>query len=331
MPNTAAVLTSAGVVELRNRPVPLPGEGEAIVRIRSVGVSELDVARFEGTWDRSPGWGAVLGHEATGEVVGVGAGVTMVGLGDRVAIEPGAPCRRCAACRRGCPRLCAQLAFFIPPLDDGFLVRYAAIDEWQLHRLPDLISFDDGVLIEPLAVALRAVERAALRAGDRVLVTGAGPMGLLAAEAARALGADTVRLADGSATRLDIASSRGFEVEDGGAGSEVDVLLECSGSVATLLRSIERLADGGRAVTVCVSASDDTVTVPRDDAREISVARANRYQFTWLLAVELASTARIELDGIVSHGFGMARAAEAFRLAAGTPDAMKVVIHPGDD
>ena len=328
MSNTAAILTAAGLIELQERPLPAPGEGEAVVRIRSVGVSVFDVACFRDGGMAVPVGAPVLGQEATGEVVEVGRGVTTVSAGDRVIVEPATPCGECVACRRGDRRRCARSASW-PPSGHGSLVHYAAVDEWQLYRLAGSLSFDDGVLITPLAMALRAVQQAQLRLGDSVLIAGAGPVGLLAAEAARALGADPVRLTDVSELRRGIAAGHGFAVEPAPPEDrEVDVLIG-AGDALGFARGLASLADGGRAVIVGVDTPDTTVTLSGAGAREISVARVHRYQPAWLLAIELASTGRIGLEGIVTHAFGLGDTAEALRTASGE-GAMKVVVHPGE-
>ena len=180
MSNRAAVMPELGRIEIQERPLPEPTGREVVVRVEAVGVCGSDTAYFTvgyiGDWVVDGP--IVLGHEAAGQVHAVGPDVTLAAPGDRVAIEPGTPCRDCRECRSGSYHLCAALAFLATPPYDGALVQHLLVDERNLFRIPDSMSYEEGALLEPLSVGIWACERTP-RPGDDVLVTGAGPVGLL--------------------------------------------------------------------------------------------------------------------------------------------------------
>ena len=211
MKNPSAVLAAVGDLRIEDRPAPRPGPGEVVIGVRSVGICGSDIHYWEhgriGDFVvESP---LVLGHEAAGVVEDVAADVTDLKPGDRVAIEPGVPCRRCAACKSGRYNLCADVRFMATPPIDGALARYVAHPSDFCYRLPDHVSLDDGATLEPLSVGVHACRRGGVTSGSRVLVMGAGPVGLACLLAARAAGAAAVGVADLRQERLDVADSLG--------------------------------------------------------------------------------------------------------------------------
>ena len=179
MSNYAAVMPELGRIELQDVGEPTPGPREAVVRMEAVGVCGSDTAYYTVGYigDYVVNGPIILGHECAGQVVAVGAEVTRVQVGDRVAIEPGKPCRDCVECMAGRYHLCPDLVFFATPPYDGSLVQRMAIDERQLFPIPDGMSYEEGALCEPLSVGIWACHRAHLEPGDRVLVTGAPGVG----------------------------------------------------------------------------------------------------------------------------------------------------------
>jgi len=205
-----------------------------VVRVEAVGVCGSDVTYFRvgriGDWVVDGP--IILGHEVAGQVHEIGPDVTQVKVGDRVAIEPGTPCRDCRDCLAGRYHLCPDLEFLATPPYDGALVQYLAIDERNAFPMPDSMTFEEGAMCEPLSVGIWACRRADLQPGDDVLVTGAGPVGIFAAQTARALGAGSVTITDVTPFRLATAERLGFETEHGERPGlrRFDVLLECSGA-----------------------------------------------------------------------------------------------------
>jgi len=176
MSNLAAVMPELGRIEVQEVPLHEPGPREVRVRVRAVGVFGSDTAYYRigriGDWIVDGP--IILGHEAAGEVVAVGEAVTRVQVGDRVAIEPGTPCRDCADCHAGDYHLCPDLRFLATPPYDGALIQNLVIDERNLFGIPDSMSMEAAAMCEPLSVGIWAAHRAGLKAGDRVRVVGAG-------------------------------------------------------------------------------------------------------------------------------------------------------------
>ncbi|MGA0566956.1 NAD(P)-dependent alcohol dehydrogenase [Rathayibacter sp. KR2-224] len=336
MSNLAAVMTGIDTIELQKRPEPVAGPGEAVVAIRAVGVCGSDVAyyRYGRIGPYVVDGDLILGHEVSGEVVAVGEGVTNVVPGDRVAIEPSVPDWTCEQCRAGRYHLCPNLRFLATPPVDGALVQRLAIDARTLFRMPDSMTFEEGAIVEPLSVGLWGCQRAGLRPGDDVLVTGAGPVGLLAAESARALGARTVTVTDVAEPRLELASRHEFAVElSGSAGRSsrtFDVLLECSGAPGVLADGLSRLGPAGRAAVIGIAKQNVELALHTLNWNEITISMVSRYQNTWPLGIALISSGRVDLSGVHTHSFSLAQTADALAIGAADPAAVKAIIYPQD-
>ncbi|KAH8694210.1 chaperonin 10-like protein [Talaromyces proteolyticus] len=155
----------------------------------------------------SPSSPLILGHEASGTIVSVGSSVTSIIPGDRVAIEPGFPCRRCTYCKKGKYNLCAEMRFAADPTHNqhGTLTKYYLAPADFVFRLPDDMSLQEGVLVEPLSVAVHTVRHLGLRAGEDLVVMGSGTIGLLSARVARSFGAGRIVLCDVLPAKLEFA------------------------------------------------------------------------------------------------------------------------------
>ena len=205
------VLDRPGELVARQRPVPSPPPGQVLVAVRSVGVCGSDVhyyqhGRIGGFVVREP---LVLGHEVSGRIVAAGDGVDPGRRGRRVAIEPGASCRRCAQCAAGRYNLCPDMRFYATPPVDGALAEYVLARDDLAFDLPDEVSDDAAALLEPLSVGIWATGKAGLTAGSAVLIAGAGPIGLVTAQVARARGATTIVVSDIAPHRLAAATRNG--------------------------------------------------------------------------------------------------------------------------
>jgi L-iditol 2-dehydrogenase len=334
MTNFAAVMTGLSTIDLQERPEPHAGPGEAVVAIRAVGVCGSDVSFYR--YGRIGPYivhdDLILGHEVSGEVVEVGAGVGNVSPGDRVAIEPSVPDWSCAQCRAGRYHLCPNLRFLATPPVDGAFVQRLAIDARTLFVIPDSMTFEEAAIVEPLSVGLWGCQRAGLRPGDDVLVTGAGPVGLLAAESARALGARSVTITDVSAPRLELASRHGFtaELSDGSdrPSRSFDVLLECSGAPGVLAEGLSRLGPAGRAAVIGISKQNADLPLHTLNWNEITISMVSRYQNTWPLGIALIASGRVDLTGLHTHSFALRDAAAALEIGSTDPSAVKAMVYP---
>lgn len=336
-----AVLVKPGEIRVEDRPVPEPGPGQVLVEVSAVGVCGSDVHYFtEGRiGDFVVEAPLVLGHEAAGVVRAIGPGASgRLEVGQRVAMEPGVPCRRCRACRSGAYNLCPDVRFFATPPVDGAFARYVVHDEDLCFPLPDNLSDDAGALLEPLSVGVWASWKAHIGVGDRVLVTGAGPIGLVCAAVARASGAVEVIVSDTQPARLALAEKMGATAVvdpsrdgEGGpfTGQEADVLVECSGSPQALEAGLRGLRGGARAVVVGMS-PETRVLVPLSlvQNREIELTGTFRYANTYPTAIALASSGAVRLDEMVSAHFGLGQVADALQASRRDPLVVKPVVLP---
>jgi len=332
--NRAAVLLEPGSIVLEQRPVPEPGPREVLVEISAVGVCGSDVHYYEhGRVGRhvvrAP---LVLGHESAGRVAALGSDVTRHAVGDRVALEPGVPCGRCEQCRAGRYNLCPDVVFLATPPVDGAFAEYVAIHEDFAFALPDSLSDEAGALMEPLSVAIWACRKAGVSAGDRVLVTGAGPIGLLCQQAARAFGATSVEISDVSEPRLELARRTGATrtLRAGrDAPAEADALIECSGHPDALMAGIAAVRPAGTAVVVGMGPGE-TAELPLAliQNREIWLTGTFRYAGTYPTAIALAAQGRVDLDAIVTGRFPLEQTERALRAGRDDPGSVKAVVRP---
>jgi L-iditol 2-dehydrogenase len=330
--NLAAVLHGTRDVRLEERPLPTLGDRDVLVEVRSVGVCGSDVHYFEhgriGSFvvERP----LVLGHEAAGVVVDRGTRATRHAIGQRVALEPGVPCGRCAQCRHGRYNLCGDVRFFATPPVDGAFARYVAIHEDYAFALPDELSDDAGALLEPLSVAVWACEKGGVGLGSRVLVTGAGPIGNLAMQVARAAGAAEVAVADVNEDRLARAAALGATRTLRELDGTYDVLLECTGDEALTSAAILTLRPAGTAVLVGMGPGlEARLPVAAIQSRELTVVGTFRYANTYPTAIALAAAGRVDLDGLVDARFPLERAADALAATRRDPALLKVMVDVG--
>jgi L-iditol 2-dehydrogenase len=332
MRNRAAVLTPERSIVIEDRAVPEPGPREVLVEIAAVGVCGSDVHYYEHgrIGDFVVDAPLVLGHESAGRVAALGAGATRHAIGDRVTLEPGVPCGRCRECRAGRYNLCPHVVFLATPPVDGAFTNFVAIHEDFAFALPDALSDEAGALMEPLSVGIWACRRAGVKAGDHVLITGAGPIGLLAMQVARASGA-SVTISDLSEPRLALAERTGADrvVRGDLSAVEADVLIECSGHPAALAGGIAALRPAGTAVVVGMGPGA-TAEVPLAliQSREIWLTGTFRYANTYPAAIELVASGRVDVEAIVTGHFGLDDAEAALRASREDPASVKAVVHP---
>ncbi len=338
MKNQAAVLYAPHDVRIEERPVPKPGPREVLIEIKAVGVCGSDVHYYEhgriGSYVvRQP---LILGHEASGIIVDVGEGVNKGRVGERVAIEPGIPDGVCEQCRSGRYNLCPNVRFFGTPPIDGAFTNYVTIPESFAYKLPDQMSDEEGALIEPLSVGLWACRKAMLRGADHVLITGAGPVGVLALKVALALGATQITMTDVSPQRLEMGRKLGAtrtvnvaETPLTNVGVEADVLIECSGNQKALMDGIRSLRPAGKAVAVGMSPGEE-VSVPMSflQNREITLTGTFRYANTYADAIALVATGRIDLKPIITGHYTLEETEQALQATKNDPANIKSVVVP---
>jgi L-iditol 2-dehydrogenase len=328
----AAVLKEPGRIEMEERPIPTPGPGDVLIRVSSVGVCGSDTHYYRHGRVGSFVVDAplVLGHEAAGTIVDVGAGVDRKRIGQRVSIEPQRPDPDSEETRRGHYNLCPHMRFYGTPPVDGAFCDYVTIGAGYAHRVPDSVSDDAAALCEPLSVGIAAVRKAALDGGSRVLITGAGPIGIVLAQLARAYGATDIVVSDPDEARREQARQFGATaVADpiaepiGELG--VDAFIDASGAPAAVVDGIRAVRPAGTVVLVGSGAESMELPTQLIQNRELLLTGVFRYANTWPTAIALVESGRVDLDAMVTAHFPLEKAAEALDSDR-TPGSVKSVV-----
>jgi L-iditol 2-dehydrogenase len=333
----ASVLRAAHELGIEERPRPRPGAHEVLVRVGSVGICGSDVHYYEhGRIGRfvveDP---LVLGHEASGTIEEVGADVEGLSTGQRVSMEPGVPDLSCAQCLAGRYNLCPKMRFFATPPIDGAFCEYVVVHAAFAHPVPDGISDDAAALLEPLSVGVWACRKAEVTAGSRVLITGAGPVGLVSLQTALAFGAHQVTVSDVNPSRLALARELGATrtIDPRSATLQdltepPDVLLECSGFAPAIAEGVRALDRAGRAVLVGMGGDEVPLPLSVIQERELTVTGTFRYANTWSTAIGLVASGRVNLDRLVTGHYGLNQVEEALLAGRRNENSVKVMVHP---
>lgn len=331
----AAILKRQGSMVLETLPVPAPDADEVLVQVAAVGVCGSDVHYYEHgrIGDYVVDHPLVLGHELSGRIVAVGSAVDPARLGRRVAVEPQRPCRTCTQCKAGRYNLCPDIEFYATPPVDGAFAEYVTIQSDFAYDIPDSVSDEAAALIEPLSVGLWACERAEIRPGSRVLIAGAGPIGIIAAQAARAFGATDIYISDIAEDRLAFALEHGATHAlnartDSVEGLDVDAFIDASGASQAVRSGIKAVAPAGRVILVGLGADDVELPVSYIQNREIWLSGVFRYTNTWPLAIQLLADGKVDLDVLVTGRYPLAGAEEALQ-AGKQPGQLKAIVYPG--
>ncbi|MCD8354573.1 MAG: NAD(P)-dependent alcohol dehydrogenase [Clostridiales bacterium] len=314
-----ALMTDIGKIGYTTRDIPTPKEDEVLVKLEYVGICGSDIHYYEkgriGDFVVNPPF--VLGHEAGGTVVEVGANVKHLQVGDRVALEPGKTCGHCEFCRTGRYNLCPDVQFFATPPVDGVFQEYVAHEAGLCFKLPDNVSTMEGALIEPLAVGFHAANQGDAHPGQIAVVTGAGCIGLVSMMALKARGVSKVYVVDIMEKRLEKALELGADgvinskevdaVEKvmeltGGAGC--DLTIETAGTEITTRQAIRFSKKGATIVLVGYSASGE-VTLPIGMAldKELTFKTVFRYRHIYPMAIDAVSSGRVNLKGLATNIF----------------------------
>ena len=340
------VVSSAEDIRVERVPWPgKPGEGQVLVHSRLVGICGTDVHACAGhhpfiDLPYRPG------HEVVGVVAETGPGVHGLAEGDRVVLEPNLVCGRCRQCRDGRYNICRNLAVLGCQTDGGMADAFLVAAD-RLHRIPDGMSDQLAALVEPLATPVHAVRKAGVAPGDRVVVLGAGPIGLLVLVAARAAGAERVVVTDVLAGKLDRArklgadavlnatsadlvdqawAALGAETGDEGARDRADVVFDCVATQSSMAQAVELLDKGGTVAVVGIAAGPTTIGLHLVQDREISVLGSLMYvREDVQRAIELLASGAVSTADLVTATFPLDQVAQAFAACA-EPDQVKVLV-----
>ena len=319
------------------------GPGQVMVRVSKGGICGSDLHYFN-----HGGFGTVrlkepmvLGHEVAGTVVAVADDVTRVKVGDRVAVNPSRPCSRCKYCLEGLPNQCLEMRFYGSamrnPHVQGAFRNVLLCDAVQCEKVADGVSLSLAALAEPFSVGLHGVSRAGPLLGKRVLVSGCGPIGVLAIAAARVHGAAEIVATDvvneplvfarkmGAALTINAATDTTWVQRYSADKGTFDVMLECSGNERALRDGLEVMRPRG--VVVQLGLGGD-VSIPQNMVvgKELSICGSFRFHAEFALAVALINEGRVDLSPVITGSYPMADAVTAFQLAGDRKRAMKVLI-----
>ena len=330
-------LHSTGDLRLHDEPVPNPSDGEELLRITAVGICGSDLHWLEegGIGDAHLDRPLVLGHEFAAVV----AAGPREGL--RVAVDPSIPCGQCRYCLEGNTNLCTRLRFAGHGNEDGALRTFMAWPSSRLHAIPDSLLDQTGALLEPLGVAIHAVDLGKISEGSRVGIFGCGPIGLLIEQVAVARGADVVLATEPIAVRREAALRYGAAITldpnmEGYAGEllravgpeGLDVAFEASNDSRAIQDAVDAARPGGRVVITGIP-SDDQIVVRASIARRkgLSLLLTRRMREVYDRAIGLVTSGAVDLDGLVTQRFNLASFSVAFDTAL-RRTGHKVIINP---
>ena len=342
----ALLLRAYNHFEITNRPRPVPGPGDVLVSIAACGICGSDVHGFDGSSGRRipP---IVMGHEAAGTVAEIGAGVAGFQPGDRITFDSTVSCGECPYCLRGQTNLCDNRNAFGVSCDDyrrdGAFAEFIVVPERICYRLPETLSFAEAAMLEPVSVALHAVAVSGMRGGETALVIGAGMIGLLTLQAARAAGCGRVIIADIDKTRLDLARDLGATERISATGADlvracreltggegVDIVFEAVGRNETVAAAIECTRKGG--TITLIGNIDPEVTLPLQKVvnRQIRMQGTAASCGEYPRAIELLTEGAIRVKPLISAVAPLEDGPGWFeRLHAREPNLMKIVLVPG--
>ncbi|MEK4229663.1 2,3-butanediol dehydrogenase [Solibacillus sp. FSL H8-0538] len=331
----AARWYKAGDIRVETMEEPVIAPGKVKIKVHWTGICGSDLHEYAAgpifipveqphyvSKDIAP---IVMGHEFSGEVVEIGEGVTKVQVGDPVVVEPILACGECAACKKGKYNICKHLGFHGLSGGGGGFSEYTMVDEKMVHKMPEGLSYEQGALVEPAAVALHAVRQSKLKAGDKAAVFGTGPIGLLVIEALRAAGASEIYAVELSEERAAKAIELGatavinpknedavvrlHELTNGG----VDVAFEVTGVPIVLKQAIDSTSFEGETIIVSIWESEASIQPNNIVLLERTVKGIIAYRDIFPAVMELMTkgyfpadklvTKRIGLDEVVTEGF----------------------------
>ncbi|XP_030754708.1 sorbitol dehydrogenase-like [Sitophilus oryzae] len=344
--NLTAVLYGINDLRLEQRPVPVPKDDQVLLQMEVVGICGSDVhylvnGRIGPFVVEKP---MIIGHEASGTVIKVGKNVKHLQPGDKVAIEPGVPCRVCNYCKLGSYNLCADIFFCATPPDDGNLSRYYVHAADFCYKLPPNMDLEDGALMEPLSVGVHATKRGKVQVGDVVLILGAGPIGLVTLLSAKAMGASKIIITDILDIKLQKAKELGahytIKVERGWQeddivekiktllGEEPNKTFDCSGIEQNIRIALKVTKSKGVVVLVGMGQFEQKLPLAAAIFREVDIRGVFRYCNDYPTAIDMVASGKISVKPLITHHYRIEDSLKAFHTAKtqeGNP--IKILIH----
>jgi L-iditol 2-dehydrogenase len=324
----AAFMTGINNIELREINMPKPGDNEVLVKLEYVGICGSDVHYLEHgkIGDFVVNGDFILGHECAGTIAEVGANVKTLKKGDRVALEPGITCGQCYFCKSGLYNLCADVEFLATPPYHGCLQNYIAFPENMCFKLPENVTTKEGALVEPLSVGIHAARQGNVSLGDRVVILGAGCIGLVTMLACKAFGATDLIVVDVIPKRLELAKEIGAthvinaaecdvlkEIDAITDGMGCDIVIETAGTKITYSQTSYIVRRGGTIVLVGLAPQDIIeFNFAKLMNKEAQIKTVFRYRNIYPQAINAIAEGIIDVKPIVTHEFDFEDTAKAF-------------------
>ena len=334
------VMTAPGEIIFREVPTPEPKKGEVLIKIMKIGVcgSDIHVYHVEHPFTKYP---VTQGHEVSGEIAAVGEGVEGFAPGQKVTIQPQVVCGKCYPCRHGKYNLCEELKV-MGFQTTGVASHYFAVDASKVTALPENLSFDEGAMIEPLAVAVHGVRQAGDVNGLKIAVLGAGPIGILVAQTAKGMGAESVMITDVSDVRLAKAKECKVDfcvntknkdfgeamVENFGP-DKADIIYDCAGNNITMGQAIKYARKGSTIILVAVFAGEAKVDLAVLNDHELDLNTTMMYRNEdYIEAIRLVNEKKVVLAPLISKHFAFQDYLKAYQyIDANRESTMKVIIN----
>ena len=338
---SAGVYYAPGDVRTERMPVPDPGPGEMLVRVRACGLCGTDLAKYRHQLVTP---GAVLGHEVTGEVVGLGAGVDRFDIGDRILVPHHVPCFTCVYCRHGNYSMCAEWkrSQIAPGGFCEYMLARAGTTARGVLKLPDDLGFDEATLAEPLACCLRGIERTRLSPGDTLVVIGAGPAGLLHVQLARLAGVARIVSIDLLPERLAAARDLGADVTIRGDeqdaaeivhaltdGHGADAVITAVGVSSVVEQALTLVRPGGVVNVFAECPPGSRIELDPNITYHKEVTLLGAYSSSpreIRIALDLIASGRINVERMISRTMPLDQLGRAFEIALAGRDALKIII-----
>ena len=333
------VMTAPGQIMFHEVDDPVAGKGQVVVKIMKIGICGSDIHVYHGTHPFTS-YPVTQGHEVSGEIYATGEGVENFRKGQKVTIQPQVFCGKCYPCTHGKYNLCEELKV-MGFQTTGVASTYFAVDASKVTLLPDEMSYEEGAMIEPLAVAVHAVRRAGDVRGMKIAVIGAGPIGNLVAQSAKAMGAEAVMVTDISDIRLDKAKECGADYavntlnrDFGDALAEcfgpdkADVIYDCAGNDISMGQAIKYARKGSTIILVAVFGKMATVDLAVLNDHELDLNTTMMYRNEdYIEAIRLVNEGKIHLKPLISKIFVFKDYLQAYEyIDANKETTMKVLI-----
>ena len=340
------VMTAPREIRFDTVPVPQPGPGQVLVKIKRIGICGSDIHVYHGKHPYTK-YPVTQGHEVSGRIAALGEGVTAFRVGQKVTIEPQVVCGRCHPCTHGKYNLCEELKV-MGFQTTGTASEYFAVDQSKVDLLPDGMDYNEGAMIEPLAVTVHAAKRPGDVKGLNICVLGCGPIGILLIQSLKAFGAAKVLATDVSSCRLELARKCGADVVvntksadfgkamvDAFGPDKADIIYDCAGNDITMDQAIQNARKGSVIILVAVYAGLAHCDLAKLNDSELDLNTTMMYRHEdYVDAIRLVGEGKIQLQPLMSRHFAFQDYLAAYEYIDNNRETtMKVIVDvdPTDD